>query len=47
MTHHRAPGAAWGQYVIFAVLPGSQPPVGAEAMRKLWSTVPLAPWPAR
>jgi hypothetical protein len=22
ITHHRAPGAAWGQYVVFAVLPG-------------------------
>jgi len=25
ITHHRAPGAAWGQYVIFTLLPGARP----------------------
>ncbi len=24
VTHHRAPGAAWGQYVIFALLVNGQ-----------------------
>ena len=25
ITHHRAPGAAWGQYAVFTVLPGVSP----------------------
>ncbi len=24
ITHHRAPGAAWGQYVVFTLLPGAK-----------------------
>jgi hypothetical protein len=26
MTHHRAPGAAWGQYVIFTLMPAKGAP---------------------
>jgi hypothetical protein len=31
VTHHRAPGAAWGQYVIFTLMPGSAPTPTTEA----------------
>jgi hypothetical protein len=33
VTHHRAPGAAWGQYVLFTLMPGSAPTPTREAKR--------------
>jgi hypothetical protein len=33
VTHHRAPGAAWGQYVVLAVLPGGEPVPSLQATR--------------
>jgi hypothetical protein len=31
VTHHRAPGAAWGQYVVFTILLGGTPQMTATA----------------
>jgi hypothetical protein len=33
VTHHRAAGAAWGQYVVFTLMPGSAPTPTMEAKR--------------
>ena len=31
VTHHRAPGAAWGQYVVFTMMQGSAPTPSTDA----------------
>jgi hypothetical protein len=41
ITHHRAPGAAWGQYVVFTLLPGGRPTPTLQAARARWRSASL------
>jgi hypothetical protein len=43
ITHHRAPGAAWGQYVVFTLLAGGRGEPTLEAARARGRSASIAP----